>query len=35
MSLVGRTFEDLSVEELSVWLAEEGFSAEVQEAFEG
>ena len=30
-----RPFEDFSVEELSMWLAEKGFSAEVQEAFEG
>ena len=35
MALVGRAFEELSVEELSVWLAEKGFSTDVQEAFEG
>ena len=34
MALDERTFEELSIEEVSLWLKEKGFSTEVQEAFE-
>lgn len=34
MALTERAFEELSIEELSLWLKGKGFSSEVQEAFE-
>lgn len=34
MALTEKAFEELSIEELSLWLEDKGFSSEVQEAFE-